>query len=45
MINAIININKIIIRNVNLFLNVNDSFKEFVDIIMISLINFFLKYD
>ena len=45
MINAIININKVIIRDVNLFSDVNDFFQEFVNMIMTSLINFFLRYD
>ena len=45
MINTIMNINKIIIRDVNLSFNINDFFQEFIDITMISLIDFFLKYD
>ncbi len=39
------NMNKIIIRDINLLSDVNEFFKEFIDIIMIFLINLFSKYD
>jgi len=45
MINAAMNMNKIIIRNINLLLNVNEFFKEFINMIMIFLINLFSKYN
>ncbi len=45
MINVIININKIIIKNVNLLSDVNKFFKEFINIIMIFLIELFSEYD
>ncbi len=45
MINAAMNMNKIIIRDVNLLSDVNEFFKEFVDMIMISLIDLFSEYD
>ncbi len=45
MINAAMNMNKIIIRNINLLSNVNEFFKEFVDMIMIFLIDLFSEYD
>ncbi len=45
MINAAMNMNKIIIRDVNLLSDVNEFFKEFVNIIMISLIDLFSEYD
>ena len=45
MINAIININKVIIRDVNLSLNVKKFSKEFADMLITSLINFFFDYD
>ncbi len=45
MINAAININKIIIRDVNLLSDVNEFFEEFVDMIMIFLIDLFSKYN
>ncbi len=45
MINAAMNMNKIIIRDVNLLSDVNEFFEEFVDMIMISLINLFSEYD
>ncbi len=45
MINAAMNMNKIIIRDVNLLSDVNEFFEEFVDMIMISLIDLFSEYD
>jgi len=45
MINAAINMNKIIIRDVNLLSDVNKFFEEFVDMIMIFLIDLFSEYD
>ena len=42
MINAIININKIIIRNANLSFNVKKFLKKFANILITSLINFVL---
>jgi hypothetical protein len=45
MINAAMNMNKIIIRDVNLLSDVNEFFKEFIKIIMISFINLFSEYN
>jgi len=45
MINATMNMNKIIIKNVNLFSNVNEFFEEFINMIMIFLIDLFSKYN
>ena len=45
MINAAMNMNKIIIRDVNLLSDVNKFFEEFVDMIMIFLIDLFSEYD
>ena len=45
MINAIMNMNKVIIRDVNLSLNVKKFSKEFADMLITSLINFFFDYD
>ncbi len=45
MINAAMNINKIIIKDVNLLSDVNKFFKEFIDMIMIFLIDLFSEYD
>jgi len=45
MINAAMNMNKIIIRDVNLLSDVNEFFEEFVDMIMIFLIDMFSEYD
>ena len=45
MINAIMNMNEVIIRNVNLSLNVKKFSKKFADILITSLINFFFDYD
>ncbi len=39
------NMNKIIIRDVNLLSDVNKFFEEFVDMIMIFLIDLFSEYD
>jgi len=45
MINAAINMNKIIIKDVNLLSDVNEFFEEFVDMIMIFLIDLFSEYN
>ena len=45
MINAIMNINEIIIRDVNLFFNVEKFLKEFANMLITSLINFFSDYN
>ena len=45
MINAVINVNEIIIRNVNLLFNVEEFSKEFVKIYVAFLINFFFEYN
>ncbi len=45
MINAAMNMNKIIIRDIDLFSDVNEFFEEFVDMVMIFLINLFSEYD
>jgi len=45
MINAAMNMNKIIIRDVNLLSDVNEFFEEFVDMIMIFLIDLFSEYN
>jgi hypothetical protein len=45
MINAMMNMNKIIIRDVNLFSDVNEFFKKFIEMIMISFIDLFSEHD
>ena len=45
MINAIMNMNKMIIRDVNLSFNVEKFLKEFANMLITSLINFFSDYD
>ena len=45
MINAIMNMNEIIIHDVNLSFNVKKFSKEFADMLITSLINFFFDYD
>ena len=45
MINAIMNINEMIIRNVNLSFNVEKFSKEFINMLITSLIDFFFNYD
>ena len=45
MINAIMNMNEIIIRNVNLSFNVEKFSKEFAGMLIMSLINFFFDYN
>ena len=45
MINAIMNMNEVIIRDVNLSFNVKKFSKEFADMLITSLINFFFNYD
>ena len=44
-INATLKINKITIWNANFFFSINDFSKQFVDYMMIFLMNLFLKYD
>ena len=45
MINAAININRVTIRNANLFSQINAFVEKFADMQMISLIDFFSKYN
>ena len=45
MINAAMNINEIIIRNVNLLSNVEELLKEFAKMCVAFLIDFFSEYD
>ena len=45
MINAIMNMNEMIIRDVNLSFNVEKFLKEFVNMLIMSLIDFFSDYD
>ncbi len=45
MINAAMNMNKIIIKDVNLLSDMNEFFKEFIDMIMIFLIDLFSEYN
>ena len=45
MINAIMNMNEMIIRDVNLSFNVEKFSKKFADMLITSLINFFFNYD
>ena len=45
MINAIININEIIIRDVNLPFNIKEFLKKFASMLITSLINFFSDYN
>ena len=45
MINAIMNINEMIIHDVNLSFNVEKFLKKFVSILITSLIDFFSDYD
>ena len=45
MINAIININEMIIRDINLFFNVEKFSKKFANILITLLINFFFNYN
>ena len=45
MINAIMNMNEIIIRDVNLSFNVKKFSKEFANMLITSLINFFFDYN
>ena len=45
IINTIIKTNKIIVRDINIFSNVEEFAKEFVKIVIILLIDFFLKYN
>ena len=45
MINAIMNMNKMIIRDVNLSFNVEKFLKQFVNMLITLLINFFSDYN
>ena len=45
MINAIMNMNEMIIRDANLFFNVKNFLKKFVNMLITSLIDFFFNYD
>ena len=45
MINAIMNMNEMIIRDVNLSFNVKKFLKKFANMLITSLINFFFDYD
>ena len=45
MINTIMNMNEIIIRDVNLSFNIEKFSKEFANMLITSLINFFSDYD
>ena len=45
IINAVFNINRVIIRNVNLFFQINAFVEKFADMQIISSIDFFSKYD
>ena len=45
MINAIMNMNEMIIHDVNLLFNVKKFLKKFANILITSLINFFSDYD
>ena len=45
MINAIMNMNEVIIRDVNLSFNIKKFSKKFVNMLITSLINFFFDYD
>ena len=45
MINVAMNMNKVIIRNVNLLFNVEKFSKEFAKICVAFLINFFFEYN
>jgi len=45
IINIAIKINKTIVRNTNMSSNVKEFAKKFVEIIIVLLINFFLKYN
>ena len=45
MINAIMNINEIIIRDVNLFFNIEKFSKEFINMLITSLIDFVFDYN
>ena len=45
MINVVMNMNEVIIQNVNLSFNVEEFFEKFANMQVVSLINFFFKYD
>ena len=45
MINAIININKMIIRDINLSFNIEKFLKKFANMLITLLINFFFDYN
>ena len=45
MINVIVNLNKIIIRDANLLFNIEKFLRKFANILITSLIDFFFNYD
>ena len=45
MINAIMYINKIIMKNINIFLNVKEFAEKFAEMTVQSLIDLYFKYD
>ena len=45
MINVVMNMNEVIIRNVNLSFNVEKFFEKFINMRVVSLIDFFFEYD
>ena len=45
MMNAIIYINKMILKNINIFLNVKKFAEEFAEITVQNLMNLYFKYD
>ncbi len=45
MINVVLKMNRVIIRNANLFSAINEFFEKFVDCVIVSLVNLFFEYD
>ena len=45
IMNIVMNINKFIIKNINLFSNCEKFIKDFTEIIILSLLNFYTEYD
>ena len=45
MMNAVIYINKIILKNINIFLNVEEFAEEFTEMTVQSLMDLYFKYD
>jgi hypothetical protein len=45
LINAALKMNRVIIRDTNLLFTMNEFSKEFVDCVIISLMNLFFEYD